>query len=154
MHEGHLTHNNMKNDFKLSDLPKHNIYEVPDKYFDRLPAQIMERTAGAGYSPAPWYAPAWKPLRLALAPLVLLLVAGIVYFSQMRQEQEKSAVILATVGDEAIVNYLSTFAVLESSDFAELPSLSSPDMTAEFLNVSPKAAEEELEYYQLEMTDY
>ncbi|EJF09145.1 hypothetical protein I0P70_05820 [Pontibacter sp. FD36] len=144
----------MKNDFKLSDLPKRNIYEVPDKYFDRLPAQIMERTAGAGYSPAPWYAAAWKPLKLAMAPLVLLLVAGIVYFSQLRQEKEEPGVVLATVGDEAIMDYLSTYAVLESSDFADMTTLSNPEMTAEFLNVSSTAAEEELEYYRLDTIDY
>ncbi|PKV63022.1 hypothetical protein [Pontibacter ramchanderi] len=144
----------MKNDFKLSDIPKRNIYEVPDKYFDRLPAQIMERAAGAGYSsPAPWYA-AWKPFKLAMAPLVLLLVAGIVYFSQLRLEKEEPAVILATVADEAIMDYLSTYAVLESSDFSDISSLSKPETTAEFLNVSSKAAEEELEYYQLDTIDY
>ncbi|MDX5419960.1 MAG: hypothetical protein LPK09_12150, partial [Hymenobacteraceae bacterium] len=64
----------MKKDIKLSDIPKHSVYQVPEKYFDRLPMQIMERTAGAGYTQAPWYAAAWKPLRLALAPLVVLLV--------------------------------------------------------------------------------
>lgn len=144
----------MKKDFKLSDIPKRNIYEVPDKYFDRLPAQIMERTAGAGYSPAPWYAAAWKPLRLALAPLVLLLVAGVVYFTQLHNQPEGQTVNLATVADEDIMDYLSTYAVLETGDFAELSSVSGQEMTAEFLNVSATAAEEELEYYQLETIDY
>jgi hypothetical protein len=144
----------MKNEFKLSDLPKRNIYEVPEKYFDRLPAQIMERTAGAGYRPAPWYAAAWKPLRYALAPFMVLLVAGIVYLTHTKNQEEQQLIHLATVSDTDIVDYLSTYAVLESADFAEFTSLSNQEMTAEFLNVSPKAAEEELEYYQLHTIDY
>ncbi|WP_299701858.1 hypothetical protein [uncultured Pontibacter sp.] len=144
----------MKNDFKLSDLPKRNIYEVPDKYFDRLPAQIMERTAGAGYSPAPWSAAAWKPLRMALAPLVLLLVVGVVYFTQLRDQSKEQAIHLATVADDDIMDYLSTYAVLETGDFAELSVTSEQEMTADFLNVSATAAEEELEYYQIETTDF
>ncbi|MCP2043892.1 hypothetical protein [Pontibacter sp. HSC-36F09] len=144
----------MKDDFKLSDLPKRNIYEVPEKYFDRLPAQIMERTAGAGYSPAPWYAAAWKPLRLALAPLMLVLVLGVLYFANLNNKADQQNVNLAGIQDEDILNYLSTYAVLESSDFAELQTVSDREMTSEFLNVSSKAAEEELEYYQLDTIDY
>jgi hypothetical protein len=144
----------MKKDFKLSDLPKRNIYEVPDKYFDRLPAQIMERTAGAGYSPAPWYAAAWKPLRLALAPLMLVLVLGVLYFANLTTTSEQQIVSLASIHDEDIMSYLSTYAVLESADFAELSTVSEKEMTAEFLNVSATAAEEELEYYQLNTIDF
>lgn len=144
----------MKNEFKLSDLPKRNIYEVPDKYFDRLPTQIMERTARAGFSPAPWYAAVRKPLRLALAPLLILLVPGVVYFSQLPGKQPDHEVALAVVDNEDIMDYLSTYAVLESADFAEYTSLSEREMTAEFLNVSATAAEEELEYYQLDLLDY
>ncbi|GGG00633.1 hypothetical protein [Pontibacter amylolyticus] len=144
----------MKDDFKLSDLPKRNIHEVPDKYFDRLPAQIMERTAGAGYRPAPWYAAAWKPLRLALAPLMLVLVLGVLYFANLDNKADQQKVNLAGIQDEDILNYLSTYAVLESSDFAELRTVSEREMTSEFLNVSSKAAEEELEYYQLDTIEY
>ncbi|MDO6391573.1 hypothetical protein Q4E40_15660 [Pontibacter sp. BT731] len=144
----------MKNDFKLSDLPKRNIYEVPDKYFDRLPAQIMERTAGAGYSPAPWYAAAWKPLRLALAPLMLVLVLGVLYLVNLNNKEEQQIANLASIHDKEIVDYLSTYAVLESADFADLSTVSEKEMTSEFLNVSPKAAEEELEYYQLDTIEY
>jgi hypothetical protein len=142
-------------DIKLSDIPKRNVYEVPEKYFDRLPAQIMARTAAAGYdAPAPWYAALRKPLRLALAPLVLLLVVGVVYFANLNQRAERQVINLATVSDTEIVNYLSTYAVLESTDFADLRSLEQQELAVEFLNISPKAAEEELEYYQLDTIDY
>lgn len=144
----------MKKDIKLNDIPKHNIYEVPDKYFDRLPAQIMERTAARGYTPAPWYSALWKPMRLALVPLVLLLVVGVLYITNLKEQSSQQVVHLATVPDSDIVDYLSTYAVLESSDFADLTTVSGQELTAEFLNVSPKAAEEELEYYELDTTEY
>lgn len=142
-------------DIKLSDIPKRNVYEVPENYFDRLPTQIMARTAAAGYdAPAPWYAALQKPLRLALAPLVLLLVMSVVYLATLSQQSDRQVIHLATVSDTDIVNYLSTYAVLESTDFADLHSLKAQELPAEFLNVSPKAAEEELEYYQLDTIDY
>jgi hypothetical protein len=144
----------MKEDFKLSDIPKRNIYEVPERYFDRLPAQIMERTASSGYSTAPWYAAVLKPMRLALVPLLLLLVVGVVYFTQLNSHTEDHTLNLASMADEDIMNYLSTYAVLESGDFAEFTSISEREMTADFLNVSPATAEAELEYYQLNTIDY
>jgi hypothetical protein len=144
----------MKKDLKLDDIPKRNIYEVPEKYFDRLPSQIMERTAARGYTPAPWYNALWKPVRLALVPLVLLLVVGIVYVANLQNQSSQPVIHLATVPDADIVDYLSTYAVLESSDFAELTSVSGQELTSEFLNVSPKAAEAELEYYELDPIEY
>ncbi|WP_018479059.1 hypothetical protein [Pontibacter roseus] len=144
----------MKKDLKLNDIPKHNIYEVPDKYFDRLPTQIMERTAAAGPSPAPWFANLQRPLRLALAPLMVVLVLGVLYLVNFNKEPKQPELQLSAVADAEIVDYLSTYAVLESADFAELNSIKQQEMTAEFLNVSPKAAAEELEYYELNTLDY
>lgn len=144
----------MKKDLKLNDIPKHNIYEVPEKYFDRLPSQIMERTAARGNTRSPWYSTSWKPVRLALVPLVLLLVVGILYLANLKDQSSQQVIHLATVPDADIVDYLSTYAVLESSDFADLTSVSGQELTAEFLNVSPKAAEAELEYYELDTIEY
>ncbi|MHC2990086.1 hypothetical protein OB13_00195 [Pontibacter sp. HJ8] len=144
----------MKKDLKLDDIPKHNIYEVPEKYFDRLPSQIMERTAARGYTPAPWYSALWKPVRLALVPLVLLLVVGSLYIANLKDQSSQQVIHLATVPDADIVNYLSTYAVLESTDFADFTSISEQELTSEFLNVSPKAAEAELEYYELDTIEY
>ncbi|MFT2007947.1 hypothetical protein ACMA1I_04665 [Pontibacter sp. 13R65] len=141
---------------KLNNIPKHNIYKVPEGYFDRLPQQVMERTAhqGAGVaSPAFSY---WKPVRLALAPLVLLLLFGSVFFLNMQQEQKQVDInAYATVlADTEIVAYLSTAYVdLETSDFEEL-NLTKQELTSDFINISPETAEKELEYYQLSNLNY
>ncbi|HEY4651222.1 MAG TPA: hypothetical protein VIG72_07395 [Pontibacter sp.] len=139
--------------FKLSDLPKHNVYQVPEDYFDRLPTRIMERTAAA---PQTHWLPAqvWQSLRIAVAPLMLLLLfVGVFYFGTESQP-EPHTFNLARVPDTEIVNYLTAYSTVESADLAELNKLQKQELTAEFLNVSAADAEEELEYYHLNDTDY
>ncbi|TPE44310.1 hypothetical protein [Pontibacter mangrovi] len=140
----------MKNELKLSDIPKRNPYQVPDGYFDRLPARVMERTESA-QEQAFWLESLWRPLRLAVAPLVLLLVFVAAFFYSV---PDKPIINLAGVPDTAIVDYLSTYATLETADFAELHNLQEQELPSEMLNVSPKAAEEELEYYDLNHMEY
>ena len=140
----------MKQHIKLEDIPKRTMYQVPEGYFDRLPMRVMDRIAGPEQAPTPWHAALWRPLRMAVAPLMLLLVLGVVYVLNMQSESEKHMASLAAVGDTEIVDYLSTYAVLESTDLAEMNSLSRHVAPADFLNVSPKAAERELEYAELD----
>ncbi|WP_276496782.1 hypothetical protein [Pontibacter litorisediminis] len=145
----------MKKEFKLSDIPKRNPYQAPDGYFDRLPMRVMERTAAqeqAAWLPLPKL---WQPLRLALAPLVLLLLVFVgVYYNSVPDAQESQIMNLTAVSDAEIVNYLSTYATIETTDFAELNTLREQELPAEVLNVSPTAAEAELEYYNLNDIDY
>ncbi|WP_114779431.1 hypothetical protein [Botryobacter ruber] len=143
---------------KLNDIPKHNIYKVPEGYFDSLPMRVMEQTAakGAGASAAPRFSSFWQPVRLVLAPLVLLLVfVGVFLFSNdvVQQQPQPEYVALGTLPEAEIVDYLDSYARLETSDFDEV-SLSDQELTAEFLNISSEAAEEELEYYQLNKLIY
>ena len=139
----------MKEDFKLDSLPKHNIYQVPENYFDRLPMRVMERTAGARQQVPAWQPALWAPLRTVLAPLVLLLVfvGSFVFTLQMQKQDEAYA--LKPLAEEEILNYLSYNEDLETADLAELNSFSSNDLTEDFLNISPTVAEEELEYYHI-----
>lgn len=142
----------MKKDFKLSDIPKRNPYQVPEGYFDRLPMQIMERR-GTEVQHG-WQQVWWRPLRMALAPLVLLLLFVGVYVANQPEQPAAPMVNLASVSDSDIVDYLSTYATLDATDFAELNTLQEHELPAEFLNVSATAAEEELEYYTLDDIDY
>lgn len=145
----------MKKDFKLSDIPKRNPYQVPEGYFDRLPMRVMERTAAREQEQASWLPNLWQPLRLAVAPLLLLLLVFVgVYFYSMPEEPEQQIVNLATVSDSEIVDYLSTYTTVETTDFAELNTLREQELPADVLNVSATAAEEELEYYNLNNIDY
>lgn len=145
----------MKKDIKLSDIPKRNPYQVPEGYFDRLPMRVMERTAAREQERFGWLPNLWQPLRLALAPLVLLLLVFVgVYYYSTPTEQDKLHLNLAAVPDTEIMNYLSTYATLETTDFAELNSLREQELPSEVLNISPKAAEQELEYSNLDHLDY
>lgn len=145
---------NMKKDFRLSDIPKHNVHRVPDGYFDRLPMQIMERTAQRGHiAAAPWQATLWRPLRYAVAPLLLLLLfVGTFLFSMQRAPQQQTLTV-ATLSDEEIMNYLSTYAQMETADLEEYLA-TDQSLPSDFLNVSALTAEEELQYYQLDDLDY
>lgn len=144
----------MKDNFKLDELPKHTIYQVPDTYFDRLPMRIMERTAAAPARHTWQINPIWKSLRLVVAPIVLLLVFLGVFYLNMPVKSDSGPLDLATLHDQEIVDYLSTYATLESEDFADLNSIEEQELTADVLNVSAKTAEEELEYYNINHIDY
>ena len=145
--------NNKPKNITLSELPKHNVYKVPEDYFGRLPTRIMERT---GATPQHAWLPTqlWQQLRVIMAPLVLLLLfVGVFYFT-LESQPEQQAVNMAAVSDTEIVDYLTANTALESNDFADLNSIQNQELTADFLNVSSVAAEEELEYYHLRDTDY
>jgi len=143
----------MKDNFKLSDIPKHNIYQVPENYFDQLPMRVMERTAAAPEHT--WQSnTVWQSLRIMAAPLVLLLVFVGVFYLNKPVDSNTASLDLASLDNQEIVNYLSTYATLESADFAELNSIQEQELTADVLNVSAKNAEEELEYYDFNQIDY
>ena len=137
----------------LSDLPKHNVYEVPEDYFNRLPMRIMERTAAA---PKPEWVPVqlWQSLRVAIAPLVLLLLFVGVFFFSLKSQPEQGAFNMAAVSEAEIVDYLTAYSTVESNDLAELNTLQKQELASEFLNVSAADAEAELEYYHLKDTEY
>lgn len=143
----------MKDNFKLSDIPKHNIYQVPENYFDRLPMRVMERTTAAP-TRSRQTGVLWKPARMILAPLVLLLVFMGVFYLNMPSGNGIENMNLAMLQDHEIMEYLSTYAVLETNDFANLNAIEEQEIMADFLNVSPTTAEEELEYYNIKDIDY
>ena len=63
---------------KLEDIPKKNIFEVPEGYFERLPGIIQTRTSAS--KPSQIGIPSWsKALRYAL-PVALLTGAGIFWY--------------------------------------------------------------------------
>ncbi len=144
----------MKDNFKLDELPKHNIYQVPENYFDRLPMRIMERTAAAPASHTWQINPIWRSLRMVVAPLVLLLVFLGVFYLNIPVKSDSGPLDLAALHNQEIVDYLSTYATLESEDFADLNTIEKQELTADVLNVSATTAEEELEYYHLNQIDY
>lgn len=139
-------------EFNLNDRPKRQPYQVPDGYFDRLPMRVMERTAQQeDGAPARGYSQLWRPLRLALVPLVLLLVIVGVYYTNLPTGEQPftQQVSIAALSDEEILEYLNSYAMLETTDFEE-HSVAEQDMAADFLNVNAELAEQELDYYRLD----
>ena len=63
---------------KLEDIPKKNVFEVPDGYFDRLPGIIQARVSQEKPSFV-WYS--WPvALRYAL-PVLLMMAVGIFWYT-------------------------------------------------------------------------
>ena len=144
----------MKDNIKLNELPRHNIYQVPENYFERLPLRVMERTAAATAPETSQLTLLWQSVRMVIAPFVLLLVFLGVYYLNMPAAPEQHTIGIASLQDDEIVDYLSTYATLESNDFADMNTLEAQELTAEVLNVSATNAEEELEYYNIQQIDY
>ena len=88
---------------KLEDIPKKQVFEVPDGYFEKLPGIIQSRVTKTSVQEH------WSPfyrygLRFAL-PAVLLLAFGIFWY-QHSQENNSAEGILASIQTEDLVAYL------------------------------------------------
>jgi len=64
----------MKKPVRLEDIPKEQLFQVPDNYFDELPGKIQKRIIAQKQKA--WYAlPVWQgALRYALPAMALVLV--------------------------------------------------------------------------------
>jgi hypothetical protein len=86
---------------KLGDIPKKNIFEVPDGYFERLPLKIHGKVETAVETHS---LPIWNlAIRYAL-PAIIVAVALIYYFKPSSYKTEE---LLADVSNEHLVAYLS-----------------------------------------------
>jgi hypothetical protein len=88
---------------KLEDIPKKEVFKVPDGYFDNLPNIIQARVAEKESKP---FRPVFSfALRYAL-PVVVLGVAGILWFNR-GQDTATAESILASIQTEDLVAYLN-----------------------------------------------
>jgi hypothetical protein len=130
---------------KLDDLPKKNIYQVPDRYFDQLPGVVMARVREKEAANNPvtistfWRQPL---LRVALASLALVLTFFIIFSTNSNQSNSSqsnsssgSEVLLSSVSEKDAVEYLMTSDRLETQDLTIL-ALTDEDMSHEFIQVS------------------
>jgi hypothetical protein len=88
---------------KLEDIPKKQVFEVPEGYFEKLPGIIQSRVTQNSEKQS------WQPfyrygLRVAV-PAVLLLAFGIFWY-QHSQENGTAESILASIQTEDLVAYL------------------------------------------------
>lgn len=89
---------------KLENIPKKDIFEVPDGYFDSLPGIIQARTMAGALKERPHYSTGAFVLRFAL-PVVVVLVAGI-YFLRSPAQPTNAEQMLAAVDTKDLVGYL------------------------------------------------
>lgn len=103
---------------KLEDIPKKEIFTVPDGYFDKLPGLIQARVAAPDRSREFLPAFSWK---VAL-PAAMVVAAGIFWLTSPAEPKDAES-ILASVETHDLVAYLneseevSVDEVLESVEF-------------------------------------
>ena len=87
---------------KLENIPKANIYKVPDGYFDRLPGIIQARTAKQAVQERPFYV-----LALRYAVPVLVIVFSLIFVVQKNTTKSGDVdSMLAAISTEALTNYI------------------------------------------------
>lgn len=93
---------------KLEDIPKKNIFEVPDGYFEQLPARVQARISGGRQSrSASW---SWtRSIRYALPVLVAI---GLFAGWWLKQAPEDPEAILATIEAEQLAAYLEEYGLV------------------------------------------
>ena len=89
---------------KLEDLPKKEIFDVPEGYFEKLPSSIQARIAERQQ-------PASRPvLRYAFQyalPLVMIITIGLIWFENSpSSNQITTELLLAEIQTEDLITYL------------------------------------------------
>lgn len=104
---------------KLEDIPKKNIFEVPEGYFEKLPGAIQARVADTGSQPRSFFIPVLK----YAGPVLAVLVAGLLWFSQPSTLNEE----LEEIQTEQLVAYLSD-SDLQTDDLVDAVTWSEDDL--------------------------
>src|SRR5688572_18050221 len=105
---------------KLEDIPKKEIFTAPDGYFDTLPGVIQARVA----KQSRFAQPAWQySLRYAL-PAVVLVAAGILWYTRQTSAQD----VLAGIATEELVRYLEESEGLSTDELLDTNLLDADDV--------------------------
>ena len=109
---------------KLENIPKKEIFKVPEGYFEGLPAKIQARIESANPARETSFVFRYK-LQYAL-PVIALLAIGIYWFNISSQPKDVDA-LLASVQTEDLVAYLSE-SDLTTEDLLEHVEYNSTDL--------------------------
>jgi hypothetical protein len=97
---------------KLDDIPKENIFEVPEGYFDRLPLRIQARIEQSSAPKTRLAFPAWRlTFRYAVPVAAVILVA---MFFLMPKQVKNTEDLLAEIASEHLIAYLHESDITES----------------------------------------
>lgn len=107
----------MKN---LENIPKKNIFSVPDGYFDKLPSSIQVRIASE--NPKQELKPYFRYVLQYALPVVVVVVAALFIFKPKSNSVEDMLASVSTEQlvvylDEVDVNALTTEELIESFEF-------------------------------------
>lgn len=89
---------------KLEKIPKKNIYEVPEGYFDKLPGMIQARIEKK--SPRTHFLFTWGTTLKYALPVVFIFIVGLIWFNQSDDKKGDFNSILATIETEDLVAYI------------------------------------------------
>jgi hypothetical protein len=107
---------------ELENIPKREVFKVPDGYFESLPEKIQARISKPAEHPG--FVLRYR-LQYAL-PVIILLTAGIYWFLSI-QNPKDAASILASVKTEELIAYLSE-SELTTDDLLEQVELNEEDI--------------------------
>lgn len=111
---------------KLEDIPKKNIFEVPDGYFNRLPGVIQSRIAEKNMAPVEITAFSLM-LRYALPAIILVAATLFIYKNYFTHKTAEAQ--LALISTEALSDYLGENE-LSTDEFIETVGLENIDADA------------------------
>lgn len=89
--------------FSLDHLPKRDVFQTPEGYFDHLPSRIQARAVASSRQRTPLLT--WRRTWLSLGGASL--VAALVYLSIPNRQENLGQETLSTVGSADIVGYLN-----------------------------------------------
>jgi hypothetical protein len=139
---------------RLDDIPKKNIFETPDGYFEKLPGIIQSRIADkeASHNPVLSFS-----LRYGLPAFALIIMVSIWLLSS-REDAVNAEQLLASVDTSELVAYLEE-TDLTTDELLEAVSLNQEDVNAIESNVyridaDQTELDELLNEYSLELNDF
>ncbi len=110
---------------KLEDIPKKQIFEVPEGYFEKLPGIIQSRVTQHHVEKS-WWVNYRVSLRFAV-PAVILITVGIFWFNRPQSDLSAEG-ILASIQTEDLVSYLDE-ADLTTDELLDQVELDAEDAT-------------------------
>lgn len=128
----------MKN---LENIPKKNVFEVPEGYFDSLPGIIQARVAQEKKEPF-WVFPVHYSVKYAVPALAIVLIAFFIWSKPSIQSADD---LLASVDSASLVAYL------EDSDISSDDLLESIPLQTEEVDAIQKNSMDEIQADDLDL---
>jgi hypothetical protein len=140
----------MKN---LNDIPKKtDLFDVPEKYFDTLPAKIQQKIYEKHRKKTVFYSLNWQiigKVAVGFAVMLIGVVVGIRQYDQPIPEKYPVAHALATVTEDDVKEYLLQSGIAEA-EIIEIVATQEADLSGVFNTEIPDELLEEIEVEDVE----